>query len=208
MSRDWIAWHERYDGDSQHAKRLPFVRRRIAEAINDAPAGPIRLISMCAGDGRDVLGALDGHPRRGDVRGRLVELNPTIAERAEVAVKAAGIVLEVVRADAGSTDAYAGAVPAEVVLVCGVFGNLSLADVERTIRLLPTLCAARATVIWTRTREAPDITPAIRGWFVDAGFEELAFDQVPDSLASVGVNRLVIGPAAFVPGERIFQFVE
>jgi len=208
VNRDWIAWHKRYDGDSQQAKRLPFVRRRIAEAISDAPAGPIRLISMCAGDGRDVLGALDGHPRREDVHGRLVELNPVIAERAEVAVKAAAVALEVLRTDAGSTDAYLGVVPAEVVLVCGVFGNLSLADVERTIRLLPTLCAARATVVWTRTREVPDITPAIRGWFADSGFEEIAFDVVPDSMASVAVNRLAIEPAAFVPGERIFRFVE
>ena len=33
--------------------------------------------------------------------------------------------VEVLVADAGRTDSYAGRVPAEVVLVCGVFGNIS-----------------------------------------------------------------------------------
>jgi hypothetical protein len=38
-------------------------------------AGEVRLISLCAGQGRDLIGVLTGHPRRDDVRARLVELD-------------------------------------------------------------------------------------------------------------------------------------
>jgi integrase len=40
------------------------------------------VISLCAGDGRDLLEALSTHPRRADVHGLLVELDPDIAESA------------------------------------------------------------------------------------------------------------------------------
>ena len=36
----------------------------------------MRAISVCAGQGTDLLGVLADHPRAGDVRGRLVELDP------------------------------------------------------------------------------------------------------------------------------------
>jgi hypothetical protein len=43
--------------------------------LERAPAGDICLISLCAGQGRDVIGVLTGHPCRDDVRARLVELD-------------------------------------------------------------------------------------------------------------------------------------
>jgi hypothetical protein len=36
----------------------------------------------------------------------------------------------VICTDAGVTDVYAGAVPADLLLVCGVFGNIGDADVQ------------------------------------------------------------------------------
>ncbi|GHD35622.1 hypothetical protein GCM10010335_31060 [Streptomyces galbus] len=35
---------------------------------------------MCAGQGRDLIGVLAGHPRRDDVRARLVELDEKAEE--------------------------------------------------------------------------------------------------------------------------------
>lgn len=201
--KDWITWHAAYDEDTALHHRLVTVQRRIREAMLGRPAGAIRVISACAGEGRDLLGALVGHPRAADVRGRLVELDAELAARA-AANAPAGI--EVVRADAGCTDAYVGAAPADLLLVCGVFGNISNRDVERTIRALPTICAGDATVIWTRHRRPPDLTVDIRRWFASAGFEPVAFDA-PDAFEwSVGVHRFVAHPEAIVPGRRLFSF--
>jgi hypothetical protein len=62
-------------------------------------------------------------------------------------------------------------------------------------------------VIWTRHRRPPDLTPRIRAWFADSGFEEIAFDALEASVStSVGVNRLRSTPAAGLPGHRLFTF--
>ena len=172
------------------------------------PLGDVRLISLCAGQGRDVIGALTGHPRRDHVRARLVELDERNAARARQAAQAAELHnVEVLQADAGITDACVGAVPAQIVVACGIFGNITDSDIHATVAALPSLCAPGALVLWTRHRRPPDLTPAIRSWFGEAGFWEEAFDTSPDGFMSVGAHRLTAQPAALMPGQRLFIFV-
>jgi hypothetical protein len=141
------------------------------------------------------------------VRGRLVELDSELAAAAREGVKAAGLEqLEVVVGDAGSTDSYLGAVPADLVLACGVFGNISDRDVETTVRVMRSLCAARGTVIWTRHRRRPDLTPAIRQWFAGAGFAEQGFTSPGIDAFAVGVHRLAEPPLALSAGQQLFTF--
>ncbi len=170
-------------------------RTRSRQPLSDCPPGPIRVVSFCAGQGRDLLGVLADHPRRDDVRARLVELDPVNAEFA--AARAAPFPgVEVVCGDAAETDVYVGAVPAEVVLVCGVFGNIVDVDIERTIAMLPQFCTRDAVVIWTRHRREPDLTPTVRRWFADTGFDELAFVAPDDAFFAVGAHRLTAEPQA------------
>ena len=205
--RDWVAWHEPYDQPgSSLARRLEVVQNRIAAALEQAPPGPIRVISMCAGHGRDLLGALADHARAIDVTARLVELDPrnVVVARQEAARHPA---VEVVCRDASNTSAYEGAVPADLVLACGVFGNITYADIRRTIAALPQLCSAGAVVIWTRHRKSPDLTPTIRAWFTESGFDEVGFDSAVDTKFGVGTNRLAAPPQPFEPGIRLFDFI-
>jgi hypothetical protein len=207
----WQAWHEPYaDPTSYLSQRLAVVRRHIRTFLDDAPAGPIRIVSMCAGEGRDLLGVLPGHARRDDVHARLVELDEGNAAAVHATVEDAGLdQVEVVVGDAAMTDAYEGAVPARLVLACGVFGNVVDDDIRRTIEVLPQLCAAQATVIWTRHRLEPDLTPTVREWFQTNGFVETSFDapEEEDLKFSVGVNRFEGRPLALQPGVRMFEFV-
>lgn len=77
MSRDWVSWHDGYDDPaSRLSSRLALVQRRLSEALTAAPRGPVNLVSLCAGQGRDVLGVLPRHRRRADVRAVLFELDP------------------------------------------------------------------------------------------------------------------------------------
>ena len=171
-SIDWQAWHEGYESDTPLRRRLEIVQRHIGEVLDSFDRSPLRVVSMCAGEGRDLLGALDGHSRR-DVTGRLVELDPELAERARAHAAALGLTgLEVSVGDAGDTTAYAGAVPADLVLACGVFGNISDADIEKTLRALPMFAAPDATVIWTRHRREPDMTVNIRRWLSEVRLRE------------------------------------
>lgn len=204
---DWLAWHEQYrDPTSGPAQRLPVVQRFIRRVLDEGD-GQLRAVSLCAGDGRDLLGVLAEHPRGATVRARLVELEPGLAETARVTAAEHGLGgIEVVCGDAALTDAYIGAVPADLVLVCGVFGNVSDADVERTVNALPELCAPRAVVVWTRHRRDPDLTPAIRAWFGEAGFDECGFEASPSWSWAVGMQRLRGAPRALRPGVRLFTF--
>ena len=161
---------------------------------------------MCAGEARDLRGALAQVERR-DLVGRLVELDPGLAENARRGLIELEVAcVEVVTGDAGELGVYALAVPADLVLECGVFGNISDADVERTVRASPALCAPGATLIWTRHRRPPDLTDAIRAWFTESGFEEVSFEPVPDSTGSVGVVRFV-GETAALTDQRLFTFI-
>ncbi len=160
-----MAWHAAYDdpGSSLRA-RLKLVEQHVAAALDRAPAGPIRLVSLCAGQGRDVIETLAGHPRRDDVSAVLVEADPANVAWARDAATVAGLPrVEVREADASQVASFADALPADVLLLCGIFGNVSAADIERTITAAPALCAPGATVIWTRHRREPDLTPQIRG---------------------------------------------
>ena len=209
MARDWIAWHRDYEvADGPLARRLAIVQREVERAVGARGDGPIRVLSLCAGDGRDLIGPLARAGAADRVRGRLVELDPALSDAARRAIALSGAEgLDVRQGDAGTTTAYAGFVPADLLLVCGVFGNISDADIERTVATLPELCAERATVIWTRHRRPPDLTPAVRCWFAAAGFRHGGFFRVPDSPASVGVEHFAGTPRRFRRGVRLFDFV-
>jgi hypothetical protein len=206
--RDWVEWHQDYDDPgSLLSRRLELVQGHLRAELDHAPAGEIRLVSLCAGQGRDVLGVLAGHPRRDDVRARLVELDERNVAVARQAARAAGLDgVEVRPGDAGVTDAWAGAVPAAIVVVCGVFGNITGSDIQATVAALPSLCESGGLVVWTRHRVPPDLTPAIRSWFEEAGFREEAWDVSQDGFMVVGAHRLTGEPTALTPGQRLFTF--
>ncbi|MFI6762579.1 class I SAM-dependent methyltransferase family protein [Micromonospora sp. NPDC050417] len=203
------AWHDAYDQPGSPLwHRLQAVQEQLRRALAGTAPGPIRLVSACAGQGRDVVGVLRDHPRRMDVQARLIEWDPENAARARADTRTAGLdeQIEVVEADAGLASPYADAVPAEVVLMCGVFGNISDADVRATVTALPQLCAPDAFVIWTRHRQDPDLTPALRQWFAEAGFRERDFVAPADLHFSVGLHQLTSPPARFDPTTRYFRF--
>ena len=207
--RDWVAWHDGYDDPSSPlAARLQRVQEHLRRAIDQAPAGPVRLVSLCAGQGRDVIGVLAGHPRRPDVSAVLVESDASNAERARLGAAEAGLPLvEVRQADASRAESFADALPAGILLLCGIFGNVSAADIRRTIEAAPGLCAPGAIVIWTRHRRAPDLTPDVRAWFGASGFDEVAFDALETStLVGVGVSRLRRATAGGLPDGPLFTF--
>ena len=173
-----------------------------------APVKPLTVVSACAGQGHDLLGVLSTRADASRVRATLLEYDERNVAAAQAAVDDAALRnVTVVRADAGDRAAYVGAVPADLVLMAGVFGNISDVDVHATISALPELCAAGATVIWTRTRRAPDLTPAVRRWLAAAGFVEQAFHAPADALFSVGVHRFLGVPRPLTPRGRLFRFL-
>lgn len=207
--RDYHDWHDDYSrpGSSLH-RRLQVVVELLGRAVDSLPAGPVRVVSLCAGQGADILTVAEQHPRGRDLEGRLVELDPRNVAAAQDRIRAAELDgFEVVEADAGRSDAYAGAVPADLVVACGIFGNISLDDIERTIRFLPSLSAPGAHVVWTRHPREEGVIDRIETWLDDSGFERDALVLAEDATYGVGSAHLIGAPAPLLMGERLFSFI-
>jgi hypothetical protein len=206
-ARDWYAWHAGYDAPgSGLSRRLAWVQDQIRAALDRAPAGPVRAISLCAGQGRDLIGALAGHPRAADVTARLVELDPRNTEVAARLAAAAGLDnVEIVTGDAALASQYAALVPADIVLACGLFGNMTDTHVEATIGYCAQLCALGGTVIWTRARWAPDLVPQVCAWFEERDFEQVWLSG-PGYRQCTGAHRRTAPPIPLDQDAVMFAF--
>lgn len=205
---DYESWHEKYAelGSALHL-RLLVVQDAIALALDSLPAGPVRIISMCAGQGRDLLPAVARHRRGLDVIGRLVEIDSRNVAHARAQIQHLGLQgLDVVEGDGGISDSYAGATPAELVLACGIFGNISDDEVRETIRCMPSMCADGGWVIWTRFPRSDGVVNKILDWFADVGYSTVRV-VVPDiaDMFGVCVVRLTAPPTPFRMGHRMFH---
>jgi hypothetical protein len=206
VSTDWVAWHRDYaDPASALSRRLRVVQEQLRRALPARPDGPIHVISLCAGRGDDLIEVLRDYPHADLVRARLVELDPRNVAAMSASARAAGLELDIVQGDAAEPSFYEGLVPADVVLLCGVLGNISEHDVRSTIASLPQLCRTGGTVIWTRSRRPPDLTPRVRRWLNESGFSELAFVAPADALFSVGAARFDARPQT-LGARRFFTF--
>lgn len=137
----------------------------------------------------------------------LVELDGGLAAAAgEAASELPGV--EVRQGDAGDVATFADVLLVDLLLLCGIFGNISRAHIRRTIAAAPSMLVTGGTVIWTRgSHGAEDLRPVIRRWFVEAGLEEVAFDGHSEPFG-VGVARAATpAPAAEPVPVRLFEFV-
>jgi hypothetical protein len=187
----WIRWHQAYD---DAANPLNERRRHVVEAVtrylDTSPPGPLTILSLCAGDATDLASALGRHPRRRDASGAAIELDPELARRAVANLRGAAVDLEVRTADAGDAATFSDLLPVDLLLLVGIFGNISDADIERTVATVPALCRPGATIIWTRHRRPPDVSPRVRDWFEQHGCTHLRFDSPAPGGWAVGTERL------------------
>src|SRR5580704_3390696 len=81
--KDWVEWHAGYDFvDSSLSRRLVVVKSSLLQALEAPRDHSAVLLSLCAGDGRDVISVLK--ERSVGVRQAvLVELDQTLASRAK-----------------------------------------------------------------------------------------------------------------------------
>lgn len=216
---DWKHWLSRYhEPRSPHSQRLRTVQRLITNRIIRTAPDAVSIVSICAGDGRDiipVLAALDDPSR---VTATLLELDPRLCALAEAQVSENRLDgVHVRQADAGTTDAYARLRPADIVVLVGVFGNIADADVSNTIEILPALCKPGALVIWSlrqRPRHRPSQPPrrndrervdTVRAWFRRERFDEF-FSSGPGPAFYVGAHSFGGEPAPLPGGHRFFTF--
>lgn len=215
---DWQSWHRDYDDpDSSVSHRLVEVRARLASALAAAatsPAGPVRLLSLCSGDARDTVPVVASSSA--STRVTLVDLDPTLADRARQAADRAGVPVDVRVADAGDPRSYADVLPVDVLLLVGVLGNVSDADARTTVAATASMVVPGGVVIWSRsdrfrapaTHDVADPAEWVRSLFEQAGFETVDHVRPDGEHWRLGVSRLVepAAPRGPLP-DRLFTFV-
>jgi SAM-dependent methyltransferase len=206
--RDWHRWHGAYDDSlSWQAQRLIMVQTNIGLALDAAPEGPLTVLDLCAGQGRDLLPVLARHPRREEVTARLVEIDPRNTDAARATAHDMDLPgVEVITGDAALTDHYRDLAPADLVLICGLFPHITNADILTVIDHVTSLTKRGGIVVWTQHRKPPDLVPQVADWFAAAGFEQVWLSR-PDIEHAVGVHRHLADPPQVAPGIRMFTFV-
>jgi hypothetical protein len=209
---DWHAWYADYDDPaSSLSRRLAEVRRRLGEVLAEG-AGPVRLLSLCSGDGRDTVPVVAAGRRRVDTC--LVELDPDLAERARLAAHHEGLAFDVRTGDAGLSATWTDRLPVDVLLLSGVLGNVTDDDAETTVAAAASMLSVGGTVVWTRsnrfrtppTHEYDDPAVWLRDRFEAHGFETSVLVRPDGEGWRVGVSRLMAPSGAPLP-ERLFSFV-
>jgi hypothetical protein len=206
--RDYDEWHKAYDDpDSSLSWRLRVVSEFIDGAL-DRHAGAIRVLSACSGDGRDLLGVLSRRSDAARVTAVLVELHPEIADRARSAAASVAAQIEVRTADAGASSSYLEAVPADLVIMVGIFGNIDDTDLGRTIATVPQFCTPGAAVLWSRGVDSSRTNEGVRAQFADHGFVEIDYRELAPNASgpAVGIVRYAGSPVQLEPGRRLFSF--
>jgi hypothetical protein len=212
--RDYLDWHEQYDDPGSSLPRRLALVQEVLRSELDARPGRVRVLSLCAGDGRDILGVLAERDDVARVAVTLVEVLPELVDRARTAAVDLDAEIEALTADAGRSETYARltTVPADLVLLVGVLGNLDEADVATTVAAMPSLCAPGATLVWSRGRSLEgldDFVTPVREAFAGAGFAEVSirsFD-VADDRTALGVARFPGPTAPLTPGQTWFTFI-
>jgi hypothetical protein len=209
---DWSNWHQQYDDSPALMARLRAVREQLRTSLDESPPGPIQIVSVCAGDGRDLIGALSDHPRRQDVCASLLDTDRASLARGRAAAGAAGVQSQVrfLLADASLARNYVALVPADLVLLSGMIGHLRKSDVPRLVGSLPMLCKCGGRVIWNRhvvLNDGANQIKVIRNLFRRGGFVELEFRTLaPDGFA-VGRVRFSGAALPLDPTAVLFDFV-
>jgi hypothetical protein len=205
----WSDWPGKAYTRAGYQQRLAAVERHLDESLLLAPVGPVLIASMCAGDGRDVVGVVQSHPRRSDVIAWLVELNGNSVAAGVAHARRAGLerTVNFLHADATSFATYGNIAPADILLVCGVWGHVPLEERASLVRACGTLCTPGGVVIWTRgVRRGTARFEAIRELFAGPAWEEIRATITPDAKWAVATHRY-LGPASAPPTSgQIFHF--
>jgi hypothetical protein len=208
---DWMAWHKNYEASPALKTRLLVVREHLARCFDAQHPGVIQMLSICAGDARDLIGVLATHPRRLDVKAYLIENNTELAVQGKKVIEEAGFEKELhyIIGDATISSTYLGLVPVDVVLMAGVFGNLRSEEVGRLVQNLCVLCKPEGVVIWTRHRRLHDglnQIKLIRRCFDESDFEEVHIENTPDDAFTIGSHRYKGTVQVLYSGIKLFEF--
>jgi hypothetical protein len=205
---NWKEWHSQYDRCEVMQSRLATVRQTIEQCLRLLPPGRQRILSVCAGDGRDIIPLIAQSPRRSDFRGVLVEQDAALVKAGQELIDAheLGRYLTFLQADATAPAIYAERIPCDLVLAAGVFGNLLPRDFDMFVRALGAFLKTDGYLVWTRNRVVSNghrEIPRIRQTLQSHGFVECYHHDITDYIVACHQYQHETLP---LPDTKLFTF--
>jgi len=205
----WHGWAGRAYHKGRYQLRLSVVQAHLTECLEVAPAGPLRIVSVCAGDGRDVIGVLRSHPRRTEVTAWLVELDRVSVTAGIQLTTSEGLGKSVnfLHKDATAFETYLQIAPSDILLVCGVWGHVPVDERSQLVYALSCFCRPGGTVIWTcGAKKGGNRVQAIQSLFTGSSWECVRLSSTPDQRWAVATHRYCGPPNALPRSGPIFNF--
>lgn len=208
--KDWQKWHTLYDdSESGLAKRLRLVQEAIGNSLPKKPEDKYQIIDICSGDGRDLLEVLAHYPNNDNIHSYLVEIDDKLARESERTASDKGLQnVTVMNGDASSLRTYKNVTPADLILLCGIFGNISNDDIRNTIESLAQLSKQGTRVVWTRHLRSPEVVPMIRHSFIANDFKEVDYKTTSDDSYAIGIYEFYGLPQRLNDDIRLFTFTK
>ena len=207
--RVWSDWPQEVYQQQYYQQRLLKVQEHFAECLDNAPRGAVRVLSVCAGDGRDVIGVLRSHPRRTDVTAWLVESNRRSLAIGIRHATSAGLedAVNFLCGDATLCVTYKNIAPADIVLVCGVWGHVAANQRALLVAGIASLCKSHGVVIWTRGL-VPNMSRLqdIQSQFAGLVWDELRVSTTTDQRWAVATYGYTGPPHQLSKSGRLFRF--
>jgi 16S rRNA G966 N2-methylase RsmD len=207
--RVWSDWPQEVYQQQSYQQRLSKVQEHFAECLDNVPRGPVRVLSLCAGDGRDVIGVLNSHPRRTDVSAWLIESN---RQCVAICVRQAASVglqktVNFVCGDATLCVTYKNIATADIVLICGVWGHVAANQRAQLVAGIASLCKPDAAVIWTRGL-VPNMSrmQEIQSHFAGLAWNKVRVSSTPDQRWAVATYRYSGPRHQLSKSGRLFRF--
>jgi SAM-dependent methyltransferase len=206
---EWSGWPDAAYRQERYQQRLVAVESHLTESLDKAAPGPVRIISLCAGDGRDVVEVLRSHKRKDDVVAWLVELSrQSVALGVERAAQAGlGKNVKFLCGDATDFESYQRLAPADIVLACGVWGHVPASERATLARGLATLCKPGGDLIWTRgVLRGMSCFEQIQSLFGAPAWQRQRVSFTPDASWGIATARYCGPPLALPKSGRLFHF--
>jgi hypothetical protein len=156
-----------------------------------------------------VIGVVGSHPRRSDVTAWLVEQNPQSVAAGVCRLADAGLENSVafLTGDATLYTTYEKIAPADIVLLCGVWGHVPADERTQLVRALACLCKPAGAVIWTRGVAKGMIRlQQIQVHFAGSSWEQVRVSLTPDKNWAIVTHRCRGSACELPTSGQIFHF--
>jgi 2-polyprenyl-3-methyl-5-hydroxy-6-metoxy-1,4-benzoquinol methylase len=201
----WYDWHieKHSDPNSYTSQRMTDIGLVIEEYLKDT-VHRSNIVSVCAGQGLDLIPILRQYPNSADAY--LIDIEQqNIDHINKISTGLEGI--HTYAADATVSNTYINnKIPrANLLLVCGVFAHLTSEDQSIFIQNMRSLLKPGGYVIWTRIDEYLN---DIHEKFENNGYKKIDLSHINLSTGSVGMSRLKESIKTLHPDKQIFNFLD